>query len=131
MEILFLIVITVYLLLDALSACRAFDLRMGRQCKSVNPGMRLPGMLYVFARWLPTQKIRMDLPVVYYIPCDSQETAKKLAEVIHLFVSDKGKVVDLPSVNSLKKYVSNYYQLPHFDLFRFPIPSNKILEGLA
>jgi hypothetical protein len=131
MEILFPIFITVfYLLLDALNACRAFDSRVDRTRMPANPITKGPGMLYVFARWLPSQKIRMDLPVVYYIPCDSHETAKKLAEIIHLFVSDKGKVIDLPSVSSLKKYVSDYYQLTNLDLSRFPIPTNRILEGM-
>lgn len=87
-------------------------------------------MIYVFARWLPSQKIRMDLPTIYYIPCDSRDMAEKLVSAIQRFGTDKGSAVELDTIGDLKKHVSAYYQLADFELSRFPIPTDKLLKGM-
>jgi hypothetical protein len=130
MEAFFSIVMaSFYLLLDALSVNRALQSRINPS--SSNFSIRRLDLLYVFARWRPSHSIKTDLPVVYYIPCDNRETAEKLANVIHRFVSDQGNIVDLPDLGSLEKYVSAHYSLTRFDLSPFPIPSNRILEEMA
>lgn len=86
-------------------------------------------MIYVFARWLPSQKIRMDSPTIYYIPCEDRETAEKLASTLQRFGTGKGNVIELPNINELKKHVSDHYRLTAFELSLFPIPTDKLLEG--
>lgn len=87
-------------------------------------------MLYVFARWQPSEKIRMDLPTIYYIPCDNREIAEKLMSAIQRFGTDKGSAVELDTIDDLKKQVSIHYQLSDFELSRFPIPTDKLLKGM-
>lgn len=129
MEGLILVVLVVfYLLVDAPSAVAAFESRARQRCWPSNLGQ--PAMIYVFARWLPSQKIRMDLPTIYYIPCDKRDIAEKLADSLHRFGTDKGHVVELPNINDLKKHVSSHYQLTDLELTPFPISTDKLLEGI-
>lgn len=87
-------------------------------------------MIYVFARWLPSETIRLDLPAIYYIPCDDRETAEKLASTLQRFGTDKGNVIELPNIKDLKKHVSDYYRLTAFELSLFPISIDKLLEAM-
>lgn len=131
MEVFFLTaLIMLYLLFDAPSACRAFDSRINRFYGPGSFGYGSQEVIYVFARWLPSQKIRMDSPTIYYIPCDGQEIAEKLASTLQRFGTDKGTVIDLSNIHDLEKHVSNHYRLTDFELSRFPIPADKLLEGM-
>lgn len=89
-------------------------------------------MIYVFARWLPSETIRLDLLAIYYIPCDDRETAEKLASTLQRFGTDKGNVnvIELPNIKDLKKHVSDHYRLTAFELSLFPISTDKLLEGM-
>lgn len=84
-------------------------------------------MIYVFARWLPSEEIR-GRSTIYYIPCDSRETAEKLANAVQRFGTDKGNVVEVPSIGELKKHVSIHYRLTGFELTRFPISTDRLLD---
>lgn len=86
-------------------------------------------MIYVFARWRPSEKIRMISPMIYYIPCDNWESAEKLAGTLPRFGTDKASVIELPDIQDLQQHVSNYYQLSNFELSPFPIPTDKLLKG--
>lgn len=83
MEALFLIVLVMfYLALDAPSAVRVFDSRIRLPA---NWGSGRLIMIYVFARWLPSETIRLDLPTIYYIPCDSRDIAETLAGTLPIW----------------------------------------------
>jgi hypothetical protein len=128
MEALFLIALTVfYLLFDAPSAARAFDSRIHRLSGNSDSGRSI--MIYVFARWLP-EKIRLDLPTIYYIPCDSRDIAETLAGTLPRFGTDKGNIIELPDIDSLRKHIFIHYRLSDFELCPFPIPPDKLLEGM-
>lgn len=120
--------IMLYLLFDAPSACRALELRIKRFDKSEDFGHGGQEVIYIFARWLPSQIIKVVLPTIYYIPCEDRETAEKLASAIQRFGTDKGSIVDLPNIRDLKKHVSDHYKLSDFELSRFPIPTDKLLQ---
>jgi len=87
-------------------------------------------MFYVFARWLPSEKIRMNVPTIYYIPCDNRNIAEKLAGMLERFGTDKGTVIELRDVDDLRKQVSIHYRLSDFELSPFPIPAGKLLESM-
>ena len=68
--------------------------------------------------------------MIYYTPCDSRGIAEKLASTLHRFGTGKGSVIELPDIDGLRKHVSIHYQLSDFELSPFPIPADKLLEGM-
>lgn len=85
-------------------------------------------MIYVFACWRPSENVRRDSPQIFYIPCDRQEVAEKLAGIIERFGTDKGNIIELANINDLREYVSHHYRLTRFELAGFPISTGKLLE---
>lgn len=130
MEVFFPIILIIFIIFlvifDARNAYRAFDSRMNR-AEGLATSKKNQVLIYVFARCPQPQKPAIDLPKIYFIPCDNRKIAEKLAVALRQFCADKGNIVDLPDVSSLRKHISNHYGLTDFDLSRFPIPTDKLL----
>lgn len=77
-------------------------------------------MIYVFARWRPSEKIRLDVPMIYYISCDNRDIAEKLAGTLQRFGTDKGNVIELPGVDDLRKRFPSIIRYPILSCPRFP-----------
>lgn len=88
-------------------------------------------MLYVVGQWNPSDKIKLVIPAVYYIPCDDQETAGKLLKSVQRFGIEKGVVVELTGMEGLKDHVARQYELQDFDLYEFPISTHTLLQDLG